>query len=46
MQISVTGITGNMGQATLEELVKIEEIEKYKFLVLPYDRRIKKILRK
>ncbi len=43
MIIAVTGITGNMGQATLEEIVKIKEIDKFKFLVLPDDKRIKKI---
>lgn len=46
MQIAVTGITGNMGQATLEELVKLDFIDKFKFLVLPDDKRIKKILKR
>ena len=46
MQVAITGITGNMGQATLEQVVKIDEIDKFKFLVLPEDKRIKKLLRK
>ena len=46
MVVAVTGITGNMGQATLEQIVKIKEIDKFKFLVLPDDKRIKKLLRK
>lgn len=46
MQIAVTGITGNMGQATLDELVKLDFIDKFKFLVLPDDKRIKKLLKK
>lgn len=45
MVVAVTGITGNMGQATLEQIVKIEEIDKFKFLVLPDDKRIRKLLR-
>lgn len=46
MQVAVTGITGNMGQATLEELVKLNFIDKFKFLVLPDDKHIKKLLKK
>ena len=46
MVVAVTGITGNMGQATLEQIVKIKEIDKFKFLVLPDDKRIRKLLRK
>lgn len=45
MQIAITGITGNMGQATLEEVVKIDKIDKFRFLVLPEDKRIKKLLK-
>ena len=45
MVVAVTGITGNMGQATLEQIVKIKEIDKFKFLVLPDDKRIRKLLR-
>lgn len=39
MKIAVTGVTGNMGQAALEELVKIDEIEKFNLLVLPSDKK-------
>lgn len=46
MQVAITGITGNMGQATLSEVVKIEGIDKFKFLVLPDDKRIRELLRK
>ena len=46
MNIAITGATGNMGQATVDELLKIEEIDKLKLLVLPDDGRIKKILKK
>lgn len=46
MIVSITGITGNMGQATLEEVVKIDKIDKFKFLVLPDDKRIKKLVKK
>ena len=46
MVVAITGITGNMGQATLSEVVKINEIDKFKFLVLPDDKRIKKLLKK
>ena len=45
MVVAVTGITGNMGQATLEQIGKIGKIDKFKFLVLPDDKRIKKLLR-
>ena len=45
MVVAITGITGNMGQATLKEVVKIKEIDKFKFLVLPDDKRIKKLLK-
>ena len=46
MIVAVTGITGNMGQATLNEIVKLNEIDKFKFLVLEDDKRIKKLLKK
>ena len=46
MQVAITGITGNMGLATLEQVVKIQNIDKFKFLVLPEDKRIKKLLKK
>ena len=46
MIVAITGITGNMGQATLEQIVEIKEIDSFKFLVLPEDKRIKKLLRK
>ena len=46
MKIALTGVTGNMGSATLHELVKIEEITRFKLLVLPEDKkRIKKLIR-
>ncbi len=46
MKISLTGATGNMGQATIAELLKIEQLEKLKLLVLPGDKRFKKIIKK
>ena len=46
MQVSITGITGNMGQAVLEEVLKIDEIDKLKLLVLPEDKRINDIVKK
>lgn len=46
MKIAITGVTGNMGQATIEQLVKIEEIERFKLLVLPNDKRIDKLVNK
>lgn len=47
MKITLTGVTGNMGSSALKELVNIEEITKFKLLVLPNDKkRIKKLLRK
>ena len=45
MQVSITGITGNMGQAVLEEVLKIDEIDKLKLLVLPEDKRINDIVK-
>lgn len=46
MRVAVTGITGNMGQATLAELIRLEGIDAFRFLVLPTDRRIRKLLKK
>lgn len=47
MKIAVTGVTGNMGQATFNELAKIKEIEGFKLLVLPNDKkRMKKLLKR
>ena len=45
MRVALTGITGNMGQATLEEVLKIGEIDAFRLLVLPEDKRIKKLLK-
>ena len=45
MKLAITGVTGNMGQATLEELVKIEEIEKIR-LLCHNKKRMKKLLKK
>ncbi len=44
MKVALTGVTGNMGQATIDELGKLDFIEKIKLLVLPNDKRIDKIL--
>ncbi len=46
MIIAFTGITGNMGQSTLAEVVKLEGDLKFRFLVLENDKRIKKLLKK
>ncbi len=46
MIIALTGATGNMGQATVGQLLKIDEIDKLRLLVLPDDKRIKKLLKK
>ena len=46
MIVAFTGITGNMGQAVLEQVLKNPKIDKFVFLVLNHDRRIKKLLRK
>lgn len=46
MQIAITGITGNMGQAVLKHIIDIKEIDNIKLLVLEDDKRIKKILKK
>lgn len=45
MKVAITGITGNMGQAVLQQVVENKDIEKLKFLVLKDDKRIKKILK-
>lgn len=44
--ISLTGSTGNMGRATLYEIVKLEEVKKIKLLVSKNNKRINKILKK
>lgn len=46
MKIAITGVTGNMGQATIDELAKNDNIEKFKLLVLSSDKRIKDILKR
>ncbi len=46
MKIALTGATGNMGQATVDELLKIEEVEKLKVLVLEDDKHTKKIFKR
>ncbi len=43
MKIAFTGITGNVGQEVLSEVMKLEGVEKIKLLVLPDDKRIKKL---
>lgn len=37
MKITLTGTTGNMGREALKELVKLENVEQVKILVLPDD---------
>lgn len=39
MIIALTGVTGNMGREALKELVKIDEIDQFKLLVLPDDKK-------
>ena len=46
MIVALTGITGNMGQAVLQQIVKNKQIEKFRFLVLEDDKRINKLLKK
>lgn len=46
MKIALTGVTGNMGQQTIYHLLKLNNIENLKLLVLPDDKRINKILKK
>ena len=41
MKIAITGVTGNMGVQTLNELLKIPDTE-YKLLILPNDKRVRK----
>ena len=43
MIIALTGATGNMGREALKELLQIKYIEKIKILILPDDKRDKKI---
>lgn len=43
MVIALTGVTGNMGQAALSQVVKLEGVDKIKVLVLPEDKRVKKL---
>ncbi len=45
MKVAITGSTGNMGQETLAEVLKLPFVEKIKLLVLPDDKRIKKMLK-
>ena len=46
LKIAITGSTGNMGQETLAEILKLPFVEKIKLLVLPEDKRINKLLKK
>ncbi len=46
MKVALTGSTGNMGKETLAEILKINEIEYVKLLVLPEDKRIQPLLKK
>lgn len=39
MKVTLTGATGNMGREALVELVKLENIEKVRILVLPDDKK-------
>lgn len=41
MRVALTGVTGNMGLETLKELLKIDEIETIKVLILREDERTK-----
>jgi len=43
MKVAITGVLGNMGLAVLEELSKLNEIEKIKMLVRSMDKRTKKL---
>ncbi len=45
MKIALTGVTGNMGRATLSEIIQIANVELIRLLVLPNDKRIKSILK-
>ncbi len=46
MRVALTGATGNMGKETLAEILKIEELEFVRLLVLPEDKRIKSLMKK
>lgn len=41
MKIALTGATGNMGREALKELVKLDNVDKVKILVLPNDKKRK-----
>ena len=43
MKVALTGVTGNMGIQALKELLKIQEIELFKLLVFPKEKRLKEI---
>ena len=43
MKVALTGATGNMGRATLEEILQNPALEQVKLLILPTDKRVKKI---
>lgn len=45
MKIALTGATGNMGRATLSEIIKMQSVELVRLLVLPDDKRIKSIIK-
>ena len=38
MKVALAGATGNMGRETLKEILKIDEIELVRILVLPKDK--------
>ena len=42
MIVTLTGATGNMGREALKELVKLENVEKVRILVLPDDKKRKR----
>lgn len=46
MIVAITGATGNMGQATVDQLLKIPEVEKLKLLALSKDKRLKELLKR
>lgn len=43
MIVALTGVTGNMGFATLQSVLGLEFVEKIRVLVYPTDKRLKKI---
>lgn len=45
MKIVLTGATGNMGRETLKEILKIDEVELVRILVLPGDKRYKILIK-